>query len=121
MLLQFEFLYQNNYDISLDRVQEIMSELTTVASNVNSWRTLLRSIHHDKSGNPTKLKKIESDGIYLIKNSSDSNVSEDESAVLKALTSINLKSDVLRSNSYVYIPVHNDQTDWHLCINENVS
>ncbi|CAH8680222.1 unnamed protein product [Schistosoma haematobium] len=115
----FEFLYQNNYDISLDRVQEIMSELTTVASNVNSWRTLLRSIHHDKSGNPTKLKKIESDGIYLIKNSSDSNVSEDESAVLKALTSINLKSDMLRSNSYVYIPVHNDQTDWHLCINEN--
>ncbi|VDP36759.1 unnamed protein product [Schistosoma curassoni] len=117
--LEFEFLYQNNYDISLDRVQEIMSELTTVASNVNSWRTLLRSIHHDKSGNPTKLKKIESDDIYLIKSSSDSNVSEDESAVLKALTSINLKSDVLRSNSYAYIPVHNDQTDWHLCINEN--
>ncbi|CAH8563708.1 unnamed protein product [Schistosoma turkestanicum] len=115
----FEFLYRDDHGISLDRVEQLMSELTTVASNVNSWRPLLKFInHHMSTTSPAELKKAKSDSVHLIKNISNSTVSDDESAVLKALTSINLKSDMLKSDNYVYIPVYNNQTDWYLCINK---
>ncbi|KAH8867222.1 Valine--tRNA ligase, mitochondrial 1 [Schistosoma japonicum] len=113
----FEFLYRNDYNISLDRAQEIMSELTTVASNVNSWRPLFKSINHDISKCPNDLKKFESQNIFLVKSVNSLNVSEDQSTVLKALTSIALKPNMPTSHNYACIPVHDN---WYLCINKNL-
>ncbi|CAH8668243.1 unnamed protein product [Heterobilharzia americana] len=99
----FEFLHQKP-NVSLEVVEATMSELTMIATNINSWRPLLRFIDHVES---SKNKGVESNDLYLMKifkhrddnGNNTSTISEDESSVLKALTCINVKSDMSKKKN----------------------
>ncbi|CAH8875395.1 unnamed protein product [Trichobilharzia szidati] len=126
----FNFLHdpESSPSHSLERINETMHELITVATNVNSWRTLLKSInetpHSEQSKGDDKFPRI-----YMTKISNNSIITpntttdtEDESSVLKALTGIHLRSEILLDRSsvsdFIHIPVYDKYNSWQLCINK---